>query len=116
MASYALLNAFAGFQFDMVSQSIGFNPIQGQDGQFRCFWSLDSGWGEFEMTPTGCEVRVLYGDLTLRSFQLPFLADEQIAAVTVAESPIAYNKTGDTIEFGVGIQIGAGATLSILSA
>ncbi len=45
MASYALLNAFSGFAFDMVKGEIGFNPVTSDQPTFRCLWSLDSGWG-----------------------------------------------------------------------
>ena len=51
MASYSLLNTFAGFQFDMVEGWIGFDPMQSSDGRFRCFWSLGTAWGEIEIEP-----------------------------------------------------------------
>mgnify|MGYP000487922263 CR=1 FL=1 len=89
MASYALLNAFAGFQFDMVHKRIGFNPVRTKDRHFRCFWSLDSGWGEFVLTPAGCEVRVLAGTLDLQQVTLPFLAGNAVSAVRYS----AYVKT-----------------------
>ena len=41
MASYALLNTFSGFEYDMVEGMIGFNPIETGDDDFKCFWSLD---------------------------------------------------------------------------
>ena len=46
MASYALLNAFSGFSFDLVQGMLGFDPVRSPQGKFRCFWSLDSGWGD----------------------------------------------------------------------
>jgi hypothetical protein len=42
MASYALLNAFSGFEFDMTKGIIGFNPVFMNGFTFKSFWSLDS--------------------------------------------------------------------------
>ncbi|NJN81528.1 MAG: hypothetical protein HC802_04090 [Caldilineaceae bacterium] len=87
MASYALLNAFSGFEFDMVqgAAAIGFDPVRTEQGRFRCFWSLDAAWGEFELTPDAAEVRVLAGDLALRSLRLPVLADRQVISVSLGD-------------------------------
>ncbi|MEZ4659690.1 MAG: hypothetical protein R2911_19215 [Caldilineaceae bacterium] len=80
MAAYALLNAFSGFEFDMVNGMIGFSPIAVDDNDaFRCFWSLDSGWGEFVQTADGCELRVLSGELELRELRLGCLVDQGVA-------------------------------------
>src|SRR5256885_6106202 len=64
MSSFALLLTFARFQFDTARNMIGFNSITQVDSGFHCFWSLDSGWGEFEIKPAYTEVRVLNGHLT----------------------------------------------------
>ena len=95
MASYALLNAFSGFEFDMTRGMIGFNPLRAEDGYFRCFWSLDSGWGEFVLTPDTAEVHLHYGTLALRTLRLPFLADQKVGSVNVAGV-----KVGSTQEAG----------------
>ncbi len=121
MASYALLNAFSGFQFDMTKRTIGFNPIRhgaGSTGQrpdehFRCFWSLDSGWGEFGLTSTGCEVRVLYGDLCLRTLQLPFLENDQVAAVELDGMPVRYGAAQGTVSLEDEVEIATGEALRI---
>ncbi len=99
MASYALLNAFSGFQFDMVQRTLSFEPVQAEDGRFRCFWSLDSGWGEFEMGPGMAEVRVLYGDLELNSLRLPFLAGQSVREVRVDERPVKFQQEDGVIRF-----------------
>ncbi|MEM7129401.1 MAG: GH116 family glycosyl-hydrolase [Chloroflexota bacterium] len=116
MASYALLNAFSGFEFDMVKQSVGFDPVQPQDGQFKCFWSLDSGWGEFKMMPNGCEVSVLYGELALRSIQLPFLEGNQVSGINFEGQPVPYNAVNSTLNFDSKVQIRAGEVLQVLYA
>jgi hypothetical protein len=71
MAAYALLNAFAGFSFDMVHGHIGFQPLRMEKGKFRAFWSLASGWGEVQIERKKAELRVLMGDLKVRSLELP---------------------------------------------
>ena len=94
MASYALLNAFSGFEFDMGRGMIGFAPIQAEAGRFRCFWSLDNGWGEFELTPRGAELRVLYGTLRLRSLRLGALRQCEARRVTLAGKRVAFERQG----------------------
>ena len=113
MASYALLNAFSGFQFDMVSRTIGFNPIQSTNGHFRCFWSLDSAWGEFEMTSNACELRVLYGELKLQTLVLPTGGVKQITRVVHNKTGVDFNMVDNTLEFADTIQIEAGTTLQV---
>ena len=84
MASYSLLNAFSGFAFDQVEQSIGFHPAS--EGKFRSFWSLNSAWGEVEMEDAVITLSVVRGELSLRKFSSPFpivrvrLGDEVIAS------------------------------------
>ncbi len=65
MASFALLPALSGFEFDMTRGMIGFSPkLKGKD--FRCFWSVDSAWGTVHVTKAGITVKVLYGSLELQ--------------------------------------------------
>ncbi len=74
MAAYALLHAFAGFEFDMVEGMVGFRPLDPECESFRCFWSLASGWGLVEIEPERFTLRVLHGSLQLTRLHLP-LAD-----------------------------------------
>ncbi len=69
MASYALLLAYSGFEYDMHNKGIGFNPKVG--GDFSCFWSLDSGWGKVEISDNAILINVLYGQLELNTLMLP---------------------------------------------
>ena len=116
MASYALLNAFSGFDFDMVKQSVGFNPIRAQHGHFRCFWSLDSGWGEFKMTPTGSELSVLYGGLTLQSLRLPPAVVDRAAVVTLDGEAVSFTILDDVLTFDGSIHLDTGKTLHVSAA
>jgi len=66
MASYALLPALSGFQFDLTRDHIGFAPVS-EGREFRCLWSLDSAWGTYERSDHQITLRVEGGQLTLRS-------------------------------------------------
>jgi non-lysosomal glucosylceramidase len=99
MASYALLNAFSGFTFDMVHGMIGFDPLIPEDGTFRCFWSLDSGWGTFTVTPEQVRMDVLYGTLNLERLALPFLPLQDILRVTCAGEDTNYVWSDDVFSF-----------------
>ena len=111
MASYALLNAFSGFEFDMVQQMIGFNPVRTDAGHFRCFWSLDSGWGEFELTPAAAEIRVLYGHLELATVRLPFLEGQNVRSAQLDGKDIAFTNADNTFQFADRVQLAQGKAL-----
>ena len=112
MASYALLNAFSGFQFDMVQQTIGFDPIRTNGDRFRCFWSLDSGWGEVEMTTDALEIRVRYGELTLRNIRLPANA-QPITGVAYNDRAVEFDISNGLLRFTQPVQIQAEKALHI---
>lgn len=97
MASYALLNAYSGFEFDMTKGMIGFNPLRAQDGHFRCFWSLDSGWGEFVLTPDTAELFVHYGTLEVESLRLPFLTGRTVGGVDLAGAEVKFSQKGGEV-------------------
>lgn len=78
MASYAALLAFSGFIFDMPNLKIGFNPIV--QGDFKCFWSLNSGWGVFEREGETAQIKVLYGELKIAGLILPFMTPGSVFA------------------------------------
>lgn len=111
MAAYALLNAFSGFQFDMVHHSIGFQPVRLQDGYFRCFWSLDSGWGEFELTPEHASLRLLYGHLIVRTLRVPLISGQIISSVQIGDRTLPFTQTNGGIQLREDVCIQAGETL-----
>ena len=114
MASYSLLNTFAGFQFDMVAGWIGFDPIRMEDGRFRCFWSLATAWGEFEVEPDRVSLRVLYGELPLRALRLPFLSNRAVSAVHLGDDAIEFVQDGEEIRLGEGVTISANTELRVV--
>ncbi len=68
MASYAMLQAYSGFCYDMVRGMIGFRPVL--SGDFRCFWSLGALWGTYERTETEQKLRILHGEAEFTAFRL----------------------------------------------
>ena len=67
MSSYSLLLAFSGFEYDMVNKHIGFNPkVKGT--HFKCFWSLESGWGNVEIDECMVNLTIREGSLVLKTF------------------------------------------------
>lgn len=69
MASFAMLQAYSGFRYDMTRGMIGFRPVSG--GNFRCFWSLGTVWGLYEREGAVQRIRILHGTAEFRSFALP---------------------------------------------
>ena len=92
MASYALLLALSGLEFNLVTGHIGFNPPLMENGKFRCFWSLGTGWGIVEIKPDRVMIRVRYGKLALNTLKLPSLK---------GKAPRTISIDGDEVEFEV---------------
>ncbi len=62
MATYALLNVFSSFEFDMTRRAIGFHNTT------NTFWSLDSAWGTYCQQGNIANLTVLAGEITLQQF------------------------------------------------
>lgn len=78
MASYGLLLAYSGFQYDMTRNLLGFCPAI-NTAAFSFFWSVENAWGMFykddENTVRLC---VLYGLLHLKSFRCSLFRDKKV--------------------------------------
>ena len=113
MASYALLNAFSGFTFDMVHGVIGFNPLMPEEGTFRCFWSLDSGWGTLTVTPERVTLDVLYGTLDVKRLALPCLPPQDNVSVAHAGKETSCAWSNGVFSFASPLNLTPGRNLSI---
>lgn len=69
MASYGLLIALSGFEFDKGAGLIGFSPVINQK-DFKCFWSMDNVWGIYSQNENKSEIEVLFGEIELRKIKL----------------------------------------------
>ncbi len=67
MASWAVLLALSGYQYDGTRSFIAFSPRINKDN-FSTFWSCGSGWGSFEVKGNTVVLKVEYGDLALSKF------------------------------------------------
>lgn len=68
MAAFAMLQAYSGFRYDMTKKKIGFAPKT--DGDFSCFWSLGTVWGNFRRTGKGFEMEILHGGAEFGQFAI----------------------------------------------
>ena len=74
MASYTLLIALSGFQFDMRKRMIGFFPVRAEADlgkPYSCFFSIHTGWGTLNIEGNQVAIQILYGELALREVRLP---------------------------------------------
>lgn len=113
MASYALLNALSGFSFDMVNGRIGFDPVINLGEPFQCFWSLDSGWGEYVQTDTQAEVHILYGELRLKTLQLPKDRIDSIKSVSYNGQSLAFKVENQKLILNDWLTIHINETLTV---
>ena len=94
MAAYALLNTFAGFEFDMRAGLVGFNPLQGFGSGFRCLWSLDPAWGQVFMESGAFRLEVVRGSLPVRIVRLPGLGKAMVEDVRLGGEPVVWQANG----------------------
>lgn len=115
MASYALLLALSGFEYNMVEGRIGFHPVAPleADGAYRTFWSLDSGWGTFQFSGGEAELQVLYGELALNTLHLPSFSGRQAQSATVGGKTFAYEQHEGEIRFREPVSIGRDESLIV---
>lgn len=64
MASFAFMNLYSGFSYDMTKKHIGFNPKN--NGTYM--WSVGNTWGTVSISEHKTELKVLGKPLTLASF------------------------------------------------
>ena len=98
MASYSVLQAYSGFRYDMSCGRIGFAPVK--PGDFRCFWSLGSAWGEYERIGNEQRIRILHGAAEFREFDL--------AAETLEKNGqrVASHRRGSVLVCPVAVRVG----------
>lgn len=95
MASFSLLVILSGFEFDMPHSHLGFRPYT--DGDFRCFWSVEGAWGEFEISGNNAGLRIEEGSVRLASFGLN--CAEKVESVKIDGSEVCFECDGQKILF-----------------
>lgn len=95
MASYALIPILCGFEFDMPRNHIGFSPYTTDD--FKCFWSLESAWGNVEICKNKMKINVIEGEIQLKSVGIKCLSD--CKKIEIDGQPVEFEKNNETVFF-----------------
>lgn len=69
MASWSLLLALSGIDYDGTAKSLSFDPKPG-GASFSTFWSTCEAWGSFEMEDGKVVLSVEYGELELNRLEI----------------------------------------------
>lgn len=69
MASWALIPAICGYQWDGVEKGMVFDPKVNQN-QFKTFWATGTAWGALEIEKSKVNLSIQYGKLKLNTFSL----------------------------------------------
>ena len=112
MASYALLAALSGFEFDRVTAHIGFSPRINADA-FRTFWCLEGCWGVFSSRPDRLQIDVVRGTLELSSFASDLLRDAAVKSTVCGSQACPYGQQGRLLTFDPSLAIEGGSSLVI---
>jgi len=106
MASYSLLLALSGFEYDMTKGHIGFSPKINREN-FYCFWSLNTGWGSFEIQENRVQFTVKSGYIFLNSFMCDVFKTKQIEVITVGDREVSFIVKDGCVRFESTITIKA---------
>ena len=96
MSSFALLPIFSGFEFDLPKKQIGFSPVV--SGNFKCLWSLGTGWGDFIKIEKEYKITIAAGYLELESIVLG--DNPNVKAVYADGNKIPFTQKSGQISFG----------------
>jgi uncharacterized protein (DUF608 family) len=91
LASWSVLLALSGIEFDGVTKELVFSPKINASG-FRSFWSTNSAWGEIVISKTEARLKVIHGTL--------FLQKLTVKGEDAGSSKTRIFKNGKTIQEG----------------
>jgi len=116
MASWSVLLALSGFQYDGVENTIGFAPRINKEN-FSTFWSNANGWGSYEIKENTAVFKVEYGQLNLKQFSLVVDKFETAVKVMLNSDSVRFisghEKNRINIEFKKMLILKTGDTLTI---
>lgn len=109
MSSWSLLLAMQGFSYSGPEKSLGFAPVWKPE-QHCSFFSCSRGWGVFlqkrDDNSQSCEIRLNYGELTLREIRLECPEGSTISSVSVSSLGQPQKCTWDSGKSGsVGLEL-----------
>jgi non-lysosomal glucosylceramidase len=92
MASWAVLTALSGYDFDLPHKTLGFSPRLGAE-DWQAFWSNDQGWGLYSQSLKDGQgeatLSVAYGNLALQHLVLGSVDHQVPVQATVGDQPVA---------------------------
>ena len=101
MSSYAALVVMAGFAFDSVARTMGFDPKGQVDGVFRSLWSNGLAWGSVEVSEGAVTLTVDGGELELSSLKIGSQEFDAIKLVNAGAAMVSSNnaviRSGETL-------------------
>ena len=125
MASYGVYLAACGFEYDGPKGRLGFAPRLTPEN-FKCAFTVAEGWGSFTQKVEGrsakCEVRLLWGKLTLRNLRLalPGAAKPSEAKVQLGRKLVRAKLTTEgqrvRLEFSNPVELKVGQVLEVVLA
>ncbi|MBD3415312.1 MAG: hypothetical protein GF421_12895 [Candidatus Aminicenantes bacterium] len=117
MASWTVMLALSGFQYDGVDHTLSFSPkINSND--FFTFWSTGSGWGSCAVNPRRVCLTVDFSSLKLKELSFPSSYSwKSIRSIALGSAPVECRMVSDstrhTILFESPVQIKKGQLLRI---
>lgn len=112
MASYSLLLALSGFEFDMRKGEMGFHPPKSHQAH-RYFWCLRSAWGIVEMSADRINLSVLYGEIELKRFKSKMMIDRGVRECNLNGRRLGYTKQKESVIFANPAKMKAGSILNL---
>ncbi|HEX2283149.1 MAG TPA: hypothetical protein VHG52_15420, partial [Thermomicrobiales bacterium] len=120
MASWALLEAASGFDYDAGTATIGFAPVLSAD-DYRAPFVTRDGWGTFSQrvgaTSHEVSLRVAWGHLELGQLRLRLQGRVRsaVASLAGAELAVAWEAGGRdvTLDFDETVRIDAGQEMTV---
>ena len=120
LASWSVLTALSGYEFDIPNKRLGFSPRVWPD-MFKCLWSVDSAWGSYEQELYGQEAHIHLsvnaGKLQLASLKLGNcgIVSDAVAAVDGQTAAVCTQARDGAVElvFDPPVDIGAESVLEV---
>ena len=120
LASWSLLTALSGYQFDLPHGVLGFSPRLWPE-RWQSFWSTGTGWGIFGQClhdgHVEASLRVEQGSLTLRELHLGSVGEASAGEAAVddqaLEMALAPREGGVAVRFPAGVTIQGGQSLRL---
>ena len=128
MASYALLLAFSGFEYDLAQGLIGFHPIPipadsvlgkirstGKKSRilFQTFWSLDSGWGSIRQENDQIILELVQGCLDIKTFCSSLLSGKTVRQVTNGQVLVSFTQEKERLLLAEPVELDSAHQLTI---